>query len=175
MSLAGRARIGAYVVAVLIAAASVLAGSNPGRMGPTAWHEPLERVDAALAGGDAREARRHWEEAYRVAVHSRTPEGLLAVGQASLRVGEATGDRQAAVPEARRVFLLALFQARERHDPDGVALAGRAFADLGDRTVADRAFAVARALATRSRDTDASERVTAMAGGATGSHRRIVP
>jgi hypothetical protein len=83
MSPAGRARIGAYVAAA----------GEPGRGRETAWREALERANAALAGGDAREARRRWEEAYQVAVHTRTLEGLLAVGEASLRVGEATRSR----------------------------------------------------------------------------------
>lgn len=165
MIFAGRARIAAYLVACLVVGASALAASEPGRGRETGWREALERADAALAGGDAREARRHWEEAYRVAVHTRTPEGLLAVGQASLRVGEATRGRQGAVAEARRIFLLALFQARERHDPDGVALAGQAFAGLGDREVADRAFDIALALATRNDDAGARERVTAAGRG----------
>jgi hypothetical protein len=165
MSPAGRARIGAYVAACLIVGASALAAGEPGRGRDTAWREALERANAALAGGDAREARRHWEEAYRVAVHTRTLEGLLAVGEASLRVGEATRGRQSAVAEARRIFLVALFQAREHRDPDGVALAGRAFAGLGDREMADRALAVALALATP--DAGARERVIALAGRAT--------
>jgi hypothetical protein len=152
MSLAGRAQIAAYGVACLIAGASALAASEPGRVREATWREAIERAEAALAGGNPREARRHWEGAYRVAVHARTPEGLLAVGRAYLSIGEATRGRQSAVSEARRIFLIALFQARERGDADGVALAGEAFAALGDREVADRAFDVAIALATRNRD-----------------------
>lgn len=170
MSLGGRARIAAYLAACLIIGASALAASEPGRVRETVWPEALERVNAALAGGDAREARRHWEEAYRDAIRWRTPDGLLAVGQASLRIGEATQDRQSAVSEACRIFLVALFQGRERRDPDGVALAGTAFVGLGDREVADRVFDVALALAARNRDSGARERVNALAGRATTSH-----
>ena len=170
MSLAGRARIAAYLAACLIVGTSALAASEPGRVRETVWPEALARVDASLAGGDAREARRHWGEAYRDAIRRRTPDGLLAVGQASLRVGEATQDRQSAVSEARRIFLIALFQARERRDPDGVALVGTAFVGLGDREVADRVFDVALAVAAHNRDSGARTRVNVLAVRATGSH-----
>jgi hypothetical protein len=66
------------------------------------------------------------------------------------------------VPEARRIFLRAFFQARERGDADTVALSGDAFAALGDREVADRAFDVALALVVAGgRDTATRERVMA--------------
>jgi hypothetical protein len=170
MSLAGGARMAAYLAACLIVGASVLAASEAGRVRGTAWPRALERVDASLARGDAREVRRHWEEAYRDAIRGRAVNGLLAVGHTALRIGEAAQDRQSAVPEARRIFLTAFFEARERHDPDGVALVGTAFVGLGDREVADRVFDVALALATRNRDSGARERVSALAGRATSSH-----
>jgi hypothetical protein len=40
----------------------------------------------------------------------RTTEGLLAVGDAYLRIGEAARDRATAVASARRLFLAALFR-----------------------------------------------------------------
>lgn len=164
MSFAGQARIVAYLVASLIVGLSALAASEPGPVRVATWREALQRVDTALVGGHAREARRAWEDAFRAAVGARTPGGMLAVGRASLRIAEVTGDRQSAVAEARRMFLAALFQARERQDADGVALAAEAFAGLGDREVADRAFAVAAALAARSGNAAAVSRVAALAG-----------
>jgi hypothetical protein len=74
---------------------------------------------------------------------------------------------ESAVSEARRIFLVALFQAHERSDPDGVARAGEAFASLGDREVADHAFDVALVLATPIRDGGARVRVMALASRAT--------
>lgn len=169
MSPAGRARIAAYLAICLIVGGSVLATSEPRRAREAGWQQQLERADSALAGGDAREARRHWEGAYRNAVHARAPEGLLKVGRAYLRIGETLHDRESAVPEARRIFLLALFQARERGDADAVARSGEAFAALGDRDVADRAFDVALTLAGGSHDTAARERVTTLIGRVTTS------
>jgi hypothetical protein len=85
MSVAGRAQIAVYIVACLIAGASALAASEPGRVREATWREAIERAEAALAGGNPREARRHWEGAYRVVVHARTPEGCSRDGAAGLR------------------------------------------------------------------------------------------
>lgn len=164
MSSAGRARIAAYVTACMLGGVAVLMASKPGP-GPTvSWPASIERAQAALAGGDARQARRHWEDAYRDAVRTRRPDGLLATGNVALQIGEASQDRPAGVAEARRIYLLGLFQARERRDPDAVALAGRAFAALGDREVAERAFDVALELATSAHDVEAQARVMVLAG-----------
>jgi tetratricopeptide (TPR) repeat protein len=167
ISTAAKARISAYVLLWLLVGAWVLTAGEHGRPRDTQWAEPLERASAALAGGDAREARRLWEQAYRAAVVARSSAALLAVGHEYLNIGEATRDRPSAVAEARRLFLAALFAARERQDAHGVALAGQAFAALGDREVADRAFDVAIALASRSRDAGARERIAAVAGRST--------
>jgi hypothetical protein len=145
MSLAGYARIAAYAAAL-----SIVGVSEPSRGREASWPAAIERAREALAAGDAGEARRLWEDAYRDAVPRRTAAGLLAVGHLSLHIGDTKHDR-----------LLALLQAREDRDPDGVALAGRAFADLGDRDVAARAFEIALAIAKR--DVEAHARVTALA------------
>jgi tetratricopeptide (TPR) repeat protein len=168
MSTAAKARISAYVGLWLLVGAWVLGAREPGRFRETQWREPLERASAALSEGDARQARQHWEQAYRAAVGARSAAALLAVGHEYLNIGEATRGSQAAVAEARRIFLAALFAARERQDAHGVALAGQAFAALGDREVAERAFDVAVALASRSRDAGARERIAAVAGRSAG-------
>jgi hypothetical protein len=162
MNLAAVARIAVYVVVVLSLGALAVAGNERTRLPDTAWREPLQRIDTAVAGGDARGAMQAWEMAYRAAMRARTPEGMLEVGRAALRIGEAAGDRQTAVAQARRIFLEALFQARERRDPSGVARAGEAFASLGDREVAGRAFEVAMALAVQNRDAETHERVAVL-------------
>ena len=102
----------------------------------------------------------------------RADAGRLARGRARLLAcRRGTRGRQPAVSEARRIFLARSSRhgrARRRH----VALAGEAFAALGDREMADRAFAVALALAARSRDTATPERIVArVRRNATGSRR----
>lgn len=129
---------------------------------PADWAAPLERLEAALSQDDLREAQAAWADAYRAAMWARDPDGMLATGRAWIRIGEASREGLAAVPEARRLFLAAFAQSRERGDADGVARAAEAFARLGDREIAERAFALAMSLAGRSADPDARERVAAV-------------
>jgi len=158
----GRACRAAAVVALLAVVAPGLAtATGPGVAGER-WREPLARAERALAGGDAREAERAWEESHRAAIRSGSARALIDVAVAHLGIGEAARGRQKAVERARRTLLLALFQARERRDHDSVAAAAEAFAILGDRDIADRAFAVALALAEQKRDALARERIAAM-------------
>jgi hypothetical protein len=159
MNAAAAARIGAYLLAVLAATAPALAGHDASRPAGADWREPLQRAEAALANGERGAAQQAWEQAYRAAMQVRTPEGLLAVGDAYLRIGEAARGRPTAVASARRIFLTALFQARERRDAPGVAAAAAAFAALGDRDVADRGFEIATAVAHRHGDVAVRERI----------------
>ena len=87
---------------------------------------------------------------------------MLEVGHAYLRIGATGTDRRAAVARARRIYLTALFQARERRDAHAVARAGEAFAALGDHAVAERAFDVAMALAIQNRDVVARDRIASL-------------
>jgi len=158
--LGARARAATCWLGGLILGALTLA--ETARSADVGWREALERAEAALAGGDAHRAEEAWQEAYRRAMRGRTPEALLDLGRAYLLIGEAARDRQTAVVRARRIFREALFLAGERRDAEGVARAGEAFACLGDRHVALRAFDVALALATRNRDAAARGRIAVL-------------
>ena len=160
MMIGTRARAAACWLAGLIVGALALA--ETARSAEVGWQETLQRAEAALAGGDARGAELAWQEAYRAAMRGRAPAALLDLGHAYLRIGEAARDRQTAVIGARRIFLEALVQARERRDAAGVAGAGEAFASIGDHQVALRAFDAALALATQNRDAAARDRITAL-------------
>ena len=142
--------LGAYLLGFGMLAGVALTPGGRALPAEATWRDALQRADAALAGGDVREARQAWQEAYRAVMRARAPEGMLDVGRACLRIGEAGRDRRAAVAQARRIYLGALFQARSRRDADVVARAGEAFAALGDREVAERAFEIAMALRARS-------------------------
>ena len=159
VNVAATARIAAYCFAVGLIGAFTIGGRDGGRSLDAAWRDELQHVQVALAWGDGRAATAAWENAGRAAMGARTPEGLLEVGRAALRIGAVTGDRPTAVARARKVFLAALFQARERRDATGVAHAGEAFAAIGDREVADRAFKVAMTLAGQDADAMSRERV----------------
>ena len=139
----------ALVASWLVTAALALTW-EPGSAAPARdWREPLGRAEAALARGDTRRAELAWEEAHRAAVRAGASRGMLELGRAYLRIGEAAHDRPTAVTRARRTFLMALFHARERGDPDVVAGTAEAFAALGDREVADRAAEIALELSAR--------------------------
>jgi hypothetical protein len=162
MSLAAAARIAAYPIAVLVPMAMALAGNDSSRATTAGWREPLRRAEVALASGNLSAAHEAWEQAYRTAIHARATDGLRAIGEAYLRIGEAVRDHSTAVASARRIYLTALLQARERRDATAAATAAAAFASLGDREMADRGFAIAMAVATERGDTAGYERIAAL-------------
>lgn len=165
-SSASAARLLVYLLAGLAAIAPALARYDPARAITDGWREPLQQAlqqaEVALTSGHPREAQQAWEQAFRVAIQTRTAEALLDVGRAYIPIGEAVHDRSTAVARARRLFLMSLFRARDRHDGLGVAGAAAAFAALGDREVADRGFDLAIAVATRYGDEAALVRIGAL-------------
>ena len=148
-----RAR-GAFI-SVVLAAATLLAvlevtaerGANPPPGSDTSWASSLREMEEATARGDVMSAAAARQETYRAAVSSRTWEGFLAAGDAVLRLGDLTQSRGAAEPDARRLYLAALFRARSQDSLDGVLQATEAFARLGARDVVARGLSIARDLA----------------------------
>ena len=143
------------------AAALAYAGASEQPSSPS-WAASIRAMDEALARGDMGAALRARQAAHRAALGSRGWEGLAAVGDASLRLGNASGLRPAMEPEARRAYLLALSRAWQQGSADGVLHATLGFLTLGDRDVARRGLAIADGLAARSQDQDALERVRAL-------------
>ena len=124
------------------------------------WAAEIQAMDAALARGDAATAQAAWREAYAAAHAGRGWPGMMAVGDAALRLGRGT-DMGVAESRARRVYLTALFRARRHGSLDGVLAAGEAFGRLGDREVVQQALAMATDMARRSGDDLAQRRVQA--------------
>lgn len=154
----GVALLTAVLGAVLVD--SVHAGDPDGlATGPWATH--IRAVDAALGQGAISAAVMAWHDAYGAALGSRRWEGMVAVGDVALRIGQASGSRKASEAQARRVYLTALFRARNQGSLDGVLRVGEAFAALGDRQVAEQALVIATRLAARSNDREALGRVRA--------------
>jgi hypothetical protein len=119
----------------------------------TPWATSLAAVDEALARGDVRGALRAWQPAHGAALGHRRWDGLLEVGEARLRIERAAGVvRDGSVrdgkEQARLLYLMALFRARDAGSVDGVLRVATAFATLGDREVAERAVEIAAALET---------------------------
>jgi len=160
--------VAGLLLAGLMTGASV-ATAETTRAHEAGWREPLGRAEAALADGEARRAEQAWEEAHRAAMRpAMPPSGLVNVGRAYLRIGQAAHDRQTAVSRARQLFLRAMFRARDRRDVDGLTAASQAFASLGDCEMAERAFTVVLKIAPQHREkppvcdrTDASRQPSA--------------
>lgn len=160
-------------IAVALAAATLLAvlevtaerGADPSLRSDSSWASSLREMEEATARGDIRVAVRLRDETYRAAVTGRTWEGFLAAGDAVLRLGDLTQNRGAAEPDARRLYLAALFRARSQYSLEGVLQATDAFARLGDRDVVAQGLAIARDLA--GSDPAAQARVRMAADGST--------
>ena len=149
--------------AVLLAALEVTlarAGGSPAK--PNApWLVPLGDMDRALASGDLVSATMSRHRAHLAALGSRSWEGFIAVGDATLRLGDASGDRRAMEPEARRAYLSARSRALAQRSLDGVLRATESFARLGDRDMVEQGIRIARDLA--GSDADEQARVAALA------------
>ncbi len=119
----------------------------PREAGGARWRAHLARVDDALAKQDLSGATHACEDAYRAALGSRRWEALVDVGDAYLRIGEAAGSRRGWEARARKSYLNALLRARQEGSVEGVLRAAEAFADLGDREVAEQGLRIAESLA----------------------------
>ena len=142
-------------ISLVLAAATLLAvlevtaerGGEPAPQQETSWVSSLSEMDQAIARGDLMAAAAARRETYRAAIASQTWEGFLGAGDAVLRLGDATQSRGAAEPDARRLYLAALFRARSQYSLDGVLQATEAFARLGDREVVAQGLSIAVGLA----------------------------
>ena len=157
--LTGTALLGLLVTALV--AVEVLVASGPGTIAPRAWTPPLSRADEALRDGDLAAALAWWREARLTAIRSGQWEGLIEIGDASRRLGEAGGFRQDAESQAREAYLGALLRAQRQHSIEGVLRAAVAFGELGDREVTVQAIRIAERQA--GRDQRALDHIRAVA------------
>lgn len=107
------------------------------------WRGHIQTVDRALGRHDVDQARQAWEKAHLAAVESFSWEGLLASGQASLRIGGAIGARPSAEASARRAYFIALYRACRANSFEGILRTAEAFADLGDREIVEECLGLA--------------------------------
>jgi hypothetical protein len=115
----------------------------------TPWAASIAAVDAALAQGDVATAMKAWQPAHGAALRDRRWEGLVEVGDARLRIERAAGVERNGREQARTVYLMALFRARDERSSSGLLRVAAAFAALGDREVAERAVQLASAIEAR--------------------------
>ena len=127
----------------------------------TDWAARIAEMDRALARGETAVAIAAWREAYVAAHVSRGWPGMLAVGDAALRAGRATGTPEVFEPRARRAYLTALLRARRQVSHNGVLAVAEAFGRLGDRDAERLARSDAADLAIRG-EAEARRRANAL-------------
>ncbi len=123
------------------------------------WANHIRTLDDALAKKNISAAERALHQAYLAALGSRHWEGMVEVGDATLRVGEVSGYRKVSEAKARRMYLQAFVRARQQGSIDGLLRTAEAFSALGDREVADQGIRLVERLAEQARDTEARDRV----------------
>ena len=98
------------------------------RIPSSAWLQPLQQVEAAIARGEDPTTVAAWRHAYGAAIRSSQWEGLMEVGAAAHRLADGHEN-------ARQAYRTALFRAQREGSLDGLLRAAIAFGDLGDRDV----------------------------------------
>ena len=150
-------------IAALVAGSSIAGAQETGTSsGGTSLAEAIRAMDEALAKRDLRAALRAREDARLAALASTKWDGLVTLGDATLRLGLNSGLRDAMEPAARRAYLFALYRARRQESFEGVMRVTEAFVAMGDRDMAKKACGIAGRLAASAREPAARERVHAL-------------
>ena len=158
--------LGALVAATLARGASLrLPGTERMGLGSVAsagrhdraWQGYVEVVDRELAQGHVDVAVRVWQDAYGAALASRSWAGMIAVGDASVAIGRASGTPGSARMNAREAYVTALIRARRERSVDGALRTAEAFRRLGDGVLAEQGLRIAAQLAAD--DEQAQQRV----------------
>ena len=122
----------------------------------TPWAVSLAPVDRALKSRDVTGAMKAWHPVYAAALRDHGWEGLIAVGDARVRIAQAAGVPRHAQGQARQIYLTALVRAQRHGSVEGAVRTAAAFAALGDREVAAEAVRIAAALEARRASADRS-------------------
>ena len=113
----------------------------------TRWRAHVKTIDQALARHNVSAAVGAWHDAHGAALASRGWEGMLAVGDAFLRIGTEAGTVSGSRANARQAYLNALIRAHRDGSIEGMRRTAAAFAGLGDHAVAIQCLHVADDLA----------------------------
>ena len=111
------------------------------------WTAHLRVVETELARGHVDVAVRVWHDAHGAALESRSWEGMIAVGDAFMRIGHAAGTPGGARMNARDAYVTALIRARRNRSVDGALRSAEAFRGLGDRAIVEQCLHIAAQLA----------------------------
>jgi hypothetical protein len=121
----------------------------------------MSAIDEAVRRGDLSTARAAWHAARRSLRHSQDWQQIAALGDAALKIADASGARQPWEADARQAYLGALFRARAAASLDGVLRATEAFGALGDHDVVEEGLRIAESTAARLGDAGGRDRVVA--------------
>jgi len=146
-------------LSALAAASSMVRGGDERASSPSPWVDAIRAMDEALAKGDVRGALRAREDARLAALSNEGWEGLVLVGDATLRLAQNSGLQVAMEPAARRAYVFALHRARRQESFEGVVRVTEALVTLGDHDTARQGCRIAGALAASAGAPDARDRV----------------
>jgi hypothetical protein len=121
------------------------------------WQAHLDVVGRELEQGHIDVAARVWQDAYGAALASGSWESMIAVGDAFVAIGRASGSPRGARMNARDAYLSALIRARRAHSVEGAIRTAEAFRGLDDRAVSEQCLHIAAQLAAG--DEQAQQRV----------------
>jgi hypothetical protein len=111
------------------------------------WQAHLDVVKKELEHGHVDAAVRVWHDAYGAALESRSWESMIAVGDAFMAIGRASGTAVGARMNAREAYLVALIRARRDRSVDGALRSAEAFRELDDRAIVEQCLHIATQLA----------------------------
>jgi hypothetical protein len=111
------------------------------------WRSYVAIVEQEIAQGHIDVAVRVWQDAYGAALESQSWQSMIAVGDAFMAIGRASGSVRGARLNAREAYLAALIRARRDRSVDGVLRSAEAFRRLGDGAVAEQCLHIAGQLA----------------------------
>ena len=110
------------------------------------WHDSIKAVDDAVTSGDAGSMLRAWQAASVAALVDRGWQSMVAVGDAAIRIGRATGLNIAFGAKARQAYHVALFRSHRAGETDGVLQAAEGFAELRDNEIVEQCLVIAARL-----------------------------
>ena len=111
------------------------------------WRAHLDVVEEELEHGRVDAAVRVWRDAYGAALESGNWESMIAVGDAFMAIGRASGTVRGARMNARDAYLTAVLRARRDRSVDGALRSAQAFWEIDDHAVAEQCLRIAAQLA----------------------------
>jgi hypothetical protein len=115
--------------------------------GDLLWRAHLDVVEKELEHGHVDVAVRVWHDAYGAALESRSWESMIAVGDAFMAIGRASGTLRGARMNAQQAYVTALIRARRDRSVDGALRSADAFRELDDRAIVEQCLHIAAQLA----------------------------